>query len=70
MEGIALEMAYNIEVMIDQNKKEYEHRVKMVARAAEVNVQVDDIVLEYIHSKQKKVDVRGPVFVGLTFKVL
>jgi O-phosphoseryl-tRNA synthetase len=70
LEGIALEMAYNIEVMIDQNKREYEHRVKMVARAAEVNVQVDDIVLEYIHSKQKKVDVRGPVFVGLTFKVL
>ena len=70
LEGIASEMAYNVEVMLDQNKDEYEHRVKMCYRAAEVNLELDDIVLEFIHSKQKKIDIRGPVFLGLSFKVI
>ena len=70
LEGIASEMAYNIEVVLDQNNDEYEHRVKMCYRAAEVNLELDDIVLEFIHSKQKKIDIRGPVFLGLSFKVI
>ena len=70
LEGIASEMAYNIEIMLDQNKQEYEHRVKMCYRAAEVNLEIDDLVLEFIHSKQKKIDIRGPVFLGLSFKVI
>lgn len=69
LEGIAAEMAYLIETLIDQGKTEYEHRVKMCYRASEVNLDVDDIILEFIHSKQKKIDIRGPVFVGLSFKI-
>jgi O-phosphoseryl-tRNA synthetase len=68
LEGIASEMAYNIEVMLDQNIDNYDHRVKMCYRASEVNIELDDIVLEYIHSKQKKIDIRGPVFLGLSFR--
>jgi len=70
MEGIASEIAYNIEILLDQGKNNYEHRVKMCYRASEVNIELDDIILEYIHSKQKKVDIRGPVFIGLSFKVI
>jgi len=70
LEGIASEMAYIIENMVNQNKESYEHRVKMVYRASEINLEVDDIILEYIHSKQKKIDVRGPVFLGLSFKTI
>ncbi|MHA1150917.1 MAG: O-phosphoserine--tRNA ligase [Promethearchaeota archaeon] len=70
LEGVACEMAYNVEVMVDQNKDAYEHRVKMCARASEVNLELDDIILEYIHSKQKKFDIRGPVFLGLSFEVV
>jgi len=69
IEGIANEMAYNIEILLDQNKASYNHRVKMVYRASEVNIEVDDIFMEYIHSNQKKIDIRGPVFLGLSFKV-
>ncbi|MFX1277159.1 MAG: O-phosphoserine--tRNA ligase [Promethearchaeota archaeon] len=70
LEGIASEMAYNIEIMLDQDKTEYEQRTKMCYRASEVNLELDDIVLEFIHSKQKKIDIRGPVFIGLSFKVV
>lgn len=70
LEGIANEMAYNIEVMLDQGIKEYVHRVKMCYRASEINLEVGDVILEFIHSKQKKIDLRGPVFLGLSFKVI
>jgi len=69
LEGIASEMAYNIEILFDQNKYNYEHRVKMCYRASEINIEIDEIILEFIHSKQKKIDIRGPVFIGLSFKV-
>jgi len=69
LEGIANEMAYNIEILLDQNKRSYEHRVKMCYRASEINLNIDDIIMEYIHSNQKKIDVRGPIFLGLKFKV-
>jgi O-phosphoseryl-tRNA synthetase len=70
LEGIASEMSSKIEVLLDQEKSFYEHRIKMCYRASEVNIEVDDIILEYIHSKQKKIDIRGPVFIGLSFKVI
>jgi len=54
LEGIASEMSYYIEVMLDQDKKEYEHRVKVCYRASEVNIELDDIVLEYIHLSKKR----------------
>ena len=70
LEGIASEMVYNIEIMLEQNKNYYEHRIKMCYRASEINLEIDDIILEYIHSKQNKIDVRGPVFLGLSFRVI
>jgi O-phosphoseryl-tRNA synthetase len=69
LEGIASEMAYNIEILLDQNIYQYEHRVKMCYRASEVNIEIDDIIQQFIHSKQKKIDIRGPVFIGLSFNV-
>jgi len=70
LEGIASEMAYNVEILLDQDINSYDHRVKMCYRASEVNLELDDIVLEFIHSKQKKIDIRGPVFLGLSFNMI
>jgi O-phosphoseryl-tRNA synthetase len=69
IEGIAAEMAYQIETLLDQNKTDYQYRIKMVYRSSEVNLKIDEIIMEYIHSNQKKVDIRGPVFIGLSFNV-
>ncbi|TXT67165.1 MAG: O-phosphoserine--tRNA(Cys) ligase [Promethearchaeota archaeon] len=70
LEGIANEMAYNIEVLLDQNKEEFTHRVKMCYRASEINLEIDDIIMEYIHSAQNKIDVRGPVFINLSYEIM
>ncbi len=70
LEGIASYMAYSIETMLDQNKESFDYRVKMCYRASEVNLEIDDMILEYIHSKQNKIDIRGPVFLGLSYKII
>ncbi|MFX0010715.1 MAG: O-phosphoserine--tRNA ligase [Candidatus Hermodarchaeota archaeon] len=70
LEGIASEMAYNIETLLDQNIDNYDHRVKMCYRASEVNLMLDDIFMEYLWNNQKKFDIRGPVFIGLSFNTI
>jgi O-phosphoseryl-tRNA synthetase len=70
IEGIASEFAFQVENLLDQNKMFYELRIKMVYRASEINLKIDDVIMEYIHSNHKKIDIRGPVFVGLSFKVI
>ncbi|MFX1498585.1 MAG: O-phosphoserine--tRNA ligase [Promethearchaeota archaeon] len=70
LEGIASQVAYNIERLLEQNKTSYEYRLKICYRASEVNLEINDKILEYIHSKQKKVDIRGPVFIGLSFNAI
>jgi O-phosphoseryl-tRNA synthetase len=70
LEGIASEMAYFIEVLLEQNIESFTHRVKMCYRASEVNIVLDDIFMEYLWNNQKKFDIRGPVFVGLSFKTI
>ncbi|TFF98738.1 MAG: O-phosphoserine--tRNA ligase [Promethearchaeota archaeon] len=70
LEGIANEMAYNVEVLLDQKKSSYEQRTKMCYRASEINIEIDDVIMEYIHSNQNKIDIRGPVFVGLSFEII
>jgi O-phosphoseryl-tRNA synthetase len=70
LEGIASEMAYNIETLLDQNIENYDYRVKMCYRASEVNLMLDDIFMEYLWNNQKKFDIRGPVFIGLSFNTI
>ena len=70
LEGIAAEMAYQVENLVEESKIEYDYRIKVVYRASEINITIDEVIMNYIHSNQKKVDIRGPVFVGLSFKVI
>jgi O-phosphoseryl-tRNA synthetase len=70
LEGIASEMAYKIESSLDQKIDSMGHRVKMCYRASEINLEIDDVILEFIHSNQKKIDIRGPVFIGLSFNII
>jgi O-phosphoseryl-tRNA synthetase len=69
LEAIASYMAYMVEKLAYQNKQQFIHRVKICYRASEINLTVDELIMQYIHSKQNKVDIRGPIFVGLTYKV-
>ena len=37
-------------------------KVKIVRSSADINITIDEVVMRYITSKKKKIDIRGPVF--------
>jgi len=45
-------------------------RVRMAKLPSDVNIQVDDIAQRYITGKNRIIDVRGPVFVGVKAKIV
>lgn len=45
-------------------------RVRMVKLLSDINMKVSDIGLRYISSKQGKIDVRGPAFIGVRSEVV
>lgn len=70
IDAIAAYMAAKIEYMMYEGIDHFDYRVKMCYRASEINLDIDDIIMEFIQSKHNKIDVRGPVFVGLSYKVV
>ncbi|MCD6092806.1 MAG: O-phosphoserine--tRNA ligase [Candidatus Aenigmarchaeota archaeon] len=61
MAAIANKVAHDIE-----NKNEdFEYKVKIVRSLSDINLAVPKAVGNYIKEKQKKIDIRGPVFVTI-----
>jgi O-phosphoseryl-tRNA synthetase len=68
--GITHQAARLVERTIEQHGSRYEHRWRMVKRPTDVNFDIPDLVREYLTSTQKKMNVKGPVFVGFMFEEL
>ncbi|NHV45017.1 MAG: O-phosphoserine--tRNA ligase [Candidatus Verstraetearchaeota archaeon] len=47
---------------------EIEMRVKMVKQLSDINLSLSDVALRYITSKRGRIDIRGPVFIGIYSK--
>ncbi|MCX8170258.1 MAG: hypothetical protein N3D72_04125, partial [Candidatus Methanomethyliaceae archaeon] len=47
-----------------------EIRVRMVKLLSDINLMLTDVGMRYITSKRGKIDVRGPVFIGISSKVV
>jgi O-phosphoseryl-tRNA synthetase len=65
MLGIANLTAYEIEKAIAAGKKEVLIEVKDAKSLTDVNLQIEEVVRRYIESKNKLIDIRGPVFVWI-----
>jgi len=63
--GIANLAAYEIEKAVAEGKKEVLIEVKDAKSLTDVNLQIDDVVKRYIESNNKKIDIRGPIFVWI-----
>lgn len=68
LDCIVQKVAKNIENLNFNNFKTYEYKFKMVKNISYINLQLSDIGQKYITSKNKKIDVRGPLFI--TIKVV
>lgn len=63
--GIANLVAYEIEKAIDEGKKEVLIVIKDAKSLTNVNLQIEEVTRRYIESKNKRIDIRGPVFVWI-----
>jgi O-phosphoseryl-tRNA synthetase len=66
MDGICANAAYKIEEMIVSGKEEVIIRVPISRSVSDINLRLESVALNYITSKNKAIDVRGPVFCTIT----
>jgi O-phosphoseryl-tRNA synthetase len=69
MHGIANLFAHELENAIKNKKQELVIEVKDVKGVSDVNISVDENIRNFIKSKNKRIQVVGPVFVWLTAKI-
>lgn len=69
MDGIAAGAAYKIEEMVVSGKDNVTVRVPISRSISDINLRLDEVALNYITSKNKAIDVRGPVFCTITARI-
>lgn len=69
MDSICADAAYKIEEMVVSGKEEVTIRVPISRSISDINLRLEDVALNYITSKNKTIDVRGPVFCTITCKL-
>ena len=65
LDAVAAKAAKDIEELLQRGKKEYMLRVKMVKNASDINLTIEEPTRRAISSKGKKIDIRGPTFIGI-----
>ncbi|MHA1339531.1 MAG: O-phosphoserine--tRNA ligase [Promethearchaeota archaeon] len=71
LEGIANFIAYKAEeITLVPNEKNWSYRVRFVKHPNEINIEIDDKIRQFIHSNQKKIDVKGPIFIGVDIEII
>ncbi len=62
MESLAAEAAYNIEEMVVTGSPSVKIRSAIARSLSDLNLKLDKVGMKYITSKNKVIDVRGPIF--------
>ncbi len=69
IDGIAMMAVRGVEEAAKEGRASYELRVRMAKRPSDVNITVDDVARRYITSRRKRIEVKGPVFVGIRAEI-
>jgi O-phosphoseryl-tRNA synthetase len=62
IEAFAAEAAHAVEQALKMGKTEFDVRVKIVRSPNDINLTIDPVATRYITSRNKRIDLRGPVF--------
>lgn len=68
VDGIANDIAWQIEQFARSADVEITCQYKMVKKASDINVSIDPAVVRFVTDKQRKIKINGPVFVNVTAK--
>jgi len=70
IDAIAMKAARGIEEAVRTGESRYELRVRLAKRPSDVNITVDDVARRFITSKHRRIEVKGPVFVGIRAEII
>jgi len=70
LEGVASLAAARVEEAAKTGEKGVNIRVRVAKSPADVNIKIGDVAKRYITGKRKKIEVKGPVFVGVRAEML
>ncbi len=69
LEAVASLAASMIEEAVREGKKEINLRIRIAKHPSDINVMIEDIARQFITSKRKKIEVAGPVFIGIRAEI-
>ena len=69
IDGIAMLAARRLEEAVQAGQETLDLRVRMAKRPSDVNIAIDDVARRYITSRRKRIEVKGPVFVGIRAEI-
>ena len=69
LEAIAALAAARVEEALRTGQRDVNIRVRMAKHPSDLNVKIRDVARRYITSKKKKIEITGPVFVGIRAEI-
>lgn len=68
IEALAAQAAYQIEEMVVSGMEEIKIRNTIARSLSDINLQLDNVAMNYITGNNKEIDIRGPIFSTLVCK--
>ena len=62
LEALAAQAAYKVEEMVVSGMDEIKIRSTIARSLSDINLQLDNVALNYITGNNKEIDIRGPIF--------
>jgi O-phosphoseryl-tRNA synthetase len=69
MEGVAAKAAYQIEEMVVSGEEQLNLRTTIAKSPSDINLKLDNMAMRYINSRNKAIDIRGPIFCTITAEI-
>ena len=70
MDGLAAQAAYRVEEMMISGTESIKIRTTIAKAPSDVNLVLDKVALRYITSKNREIDIRGPIFCTINSHLL
>ena len=69
LDAVASLAAAKVEEAVESDEEAVDIRVRIAKRPSDVNVRISDVARRYVTGKKKKIDVAGPVFIGVRAEI-
>ncbi|MFX1450954.1 MAG: O-phosphoserine--tRNA ligase [Promethearchaeota archaeon] len=70
LDSIAAHASRKIEELVSSDRNELKLRYRISKYASDINIDIPQDIRYFITSNNKKIDLRGPVFIGISCKIL